>query len=469
MMFHGRSDVEQTSISSLVVGLSYALTIVGMLQICIWIHPTAELMTFRYVSLVGGLLGFFIYSRPRHNTINAQAISVHSFLVIIRLWLSIFFVIILVNYLTKSGQEFSRAVMMMWCVSTPLALMLTSILCRSFLLRIYNSRKIARTAVFIGFSEDAQQLAAAISQARLMGIVCIGYFDNRTQPRNPLNVDINNLGTLEQACTWLAQHPVDMVFISLVNARSKELAPVVEMLQDTVTSLYFVPESRMFGMAPVEQAEIAGVPVLVAYETPFLGMARVTKRLFDIVFSTVILVLLSPLMLVIAVGIKLSSPGPILFRQKRYGIGGGEINVLKFRSMRYDESQEVGSVKQATAEDARVTPFGRFLRKSSLDELPQFFNVLAGTMSIVGPRPHATQHNELYRKQIKGYMLRHKVKPGITGWAQIHGLRGETETLDKMQKRIEFDLYYIRNWSLTKDLVIMLKTIVLIFKDRHAY
>jgi putative colanic acid biosynthesis UDP-glucose lipid carrier transferase len=196
-------------------------------------------------------------------------------------------------------------------------------------------------------------------------------------------------------------------------------------------------------------------------------MNGMLKSASDFVLASLILLLISPLLLALAVGVKLSSPGPVLFRQRRYGLDGRQITVYKFRTMTVQEDGE--QVKQATRDDERITPFGRFLRRSSLDELPQFINVLQGRMSIVGPRPHAVAHNEMYRKLINGYMVRHKVKPGITGWAQINGLRGETDTVEKMRQRIEYDLGYLRNWSLRLDLHIILKTVLLIFRDGRAY
>ena len=183
--------------------------------------------------------------------------------------------------------------------------------------------------------------------------------------------------------------------------------------------------------------------------------------------ACIILVLISPIMLALAIGVKLSSPGPIIFKQRRNGLDGEEIIVYKFRSMRAMDNGAV--VKQATKGDPRITKFGAFIRRTSLDELPQFINVLQGRMSIVGPRPHAVAHNEQYRKRIKGYMLRHKVKPGITGWAQVNGLRGETDTIDKMKARVEYDLEYLRNWSLGLDLQIIVRTVRLVLFDRHAY
>jgi putative colanic acid biosynthesis UDP-glucose lipid carrier transferase len=202
-------------------------------------------------------------------------------------------------------------------------------------------------------------------------------------------------------------------------------------------------------------------------ESPLIGINGTIKRTFDVVVSLFILPLIAPLMLLIATGIKLSSPGPVLFKQRRYGLDGKEISVYKFRSMTVMEDDE--QVAQATRNDPRITRFGGFLRKTSLDELPQFFNVLQGCMSIVGPRPHAVSHNEIYRSLVKGYMIRHKVKPGITGWAQVKGFRGETDTVEKMQARIDYDLDYLRNWSLFLDFLILFKTIGVIINARNAY
>jgi putative colanic acid biosysnthesis UDP-glucose lipid carrier transferase len=210
------------------------------------------------------------------------------------------------------------------------------------------------------------------------------------------------------------------------------------------------------------------VPVVGICETPFTGTNMLVKRLSDIVLSSLILILISPVLLAIAIGVKLSSPGPAIFKQRRNGLDGEEIIVYKFRSMRAMDNGPV--VKQATKGDPRITPFGAFLRRTSLDELPQFFNVLQGRMSIVGPRPHAVAHNELYRQLIKAYMVRHKVKPGITGWAQVNGQRGETDTVDKMQSRVEYDLEYLRNWSIGFDLQIIARTVKVAFFDRsNAY
>jgi len=250
-------------------------------------------------------------------------------------------------------------------------------------------------------------------------------------------------------------------------SHQQRVLDLLDKLHDTTASIYFTPDIFVYELIQARMDNIGDMPLVALCETPFSGLNGILKRLSDILFSIFILVLISPILLIIALAVKLTSPGPILFAQKRYGLDGEEIVVYKFRSMTVcDDGDEI---KQATRNDVRVTKLGAILRKYSLDELPQFINVLQGRMSIVGPRPHAVAHNEMYRGMIKGYMMRHKVKPGITGWAQINGCRGETDTVEKMQKRIEYDLDYLRNWSLGLDTIIILNTVVTVFKTDDTY
>ncbi len=246
-----------------------------------------------------------------------------------------------------------------------------------------------------------------------------------------------------------------------------KIKKLINELTDTTCSVILIPDIFTFNILQSRTEEINGIPVVPLFDTPLNGINMVIKRLEDIVLSVAILVLISPILLIISAVIKATSSGPIIFKQKRYGIDGKPIKVWKFRTMTVME--DGGDVVQATKKDARITPVGKFLRSTSLDELPQFINALRGEMSIVGPRPHAVAHNEQYRSLIQGYMLRHKVKPGITGWAQINGWRGETDTLEKMEKRIEYDLEYIRNWSIWFDLKIIFLTIFKGFVHKSAY
>lgn len=246
-----------------------------------------------------------------------------------------------------------------------------------------------------------------------------------------------------------------------------KMKQLIKALTDTTCSVILIPDIFTFNILQSRTEEVNGVPVVPLFDTPINGINMVLKRLEDIIFSFIIILLISPLLVFIALAVKISSPGPVIFKQIRYGMDGKPIKVWKFRSMTVMENDT--SIKQATKNDVRVTKVGKILRQTSLDELPQFFNVLTGGMSIVGPRPHAVAHNEQYRNLIEGYMLRHKVKPGITGWAQINGWRGETDTVDKMQKRVEYDLEYIREWSIWLDLKIIFLTIFKGFINKSAY
>jgi putative colanic acid biosynthesis UDP-glucose lipid carrier transferase len=275
------------------------------------------------------------------------------------------------------------------------------------------------------------------------------------------------LGKMADIARFVRENQIKMIFISQPISAQPRIRKLIDELQDTTASVYFLPDIYVFDLMQARFDNVGGMPVIAICETPFTGLNSMVKRTSDIILGLVIQILLAPLMVAIAVAIKLTSPGPVIFRQRRYGLYGEEIIVYKFRSMTVAE--DGAKVVQATKNDQRVTPIGGFLRRSSLDELPQFINVLQGRMSIVGPRPHAVAHNEQYRKLIKGYMLRHKVKPGITGWAQVNGLRGETETLDKMEARINFDLDYLRNWSLWLDFWIVLCTVKVVLKRENAH
>jgi putative colanic acid biosynthesis UDP-glucose lipid carrier transferase len=275
------------------------------------------------------------------------------------------------------------------------------------------------------------------------------------------------LGRIDQLSAYVKAHRVSVVYLSLPMAAEPRVLQILDALKDTTGSIYFVPDMFVTDLIQGRTASVNGVPVISVCETPFHGVMGLVKRSSDILLALAILLMIAPVLVAIGIAVKLSSPGPVIFRQRRYGLDGQEIVVYKFRSMQVAEDGE--QILQAQKNDKRTTRLGAFLRRTSLDELPQFVNVLQGRMSIVGPRPHAVAHNESYRKLIKGYMVRHKVKPGITGWAQINGFRGETETLDKMQGRIDYDLDYLRNWSLQLDLHIIFRTIKLVFSDQRAY
>jgi putative colanic acid biosynthesis UDP-glucose lipid carrier transferase len=279
--------------------------------------------------------------------------------------------------------------------------------------------------------------------------------------------DANLIGTLSDLSQYVKDHNTDVIFIALPIRHVKRVMNLLDDLRDTTASIYYVPDVFVFDLIQARSGEIHGIPVVAMCETPFYGYRGVAKRLTDIGLSVVILLLLLPLLLLISIMVKVSSAGPIIFKQRRYGLDGREIGVYKFRTMRVTEDGP--QIRQASKTDARITRIGRILRRTSLDELPQLINVLQGRMSLVGPRPHAVAHNEEYRKLIKGYMVRHKVLPGITGLAQVNGCRGETSQLEEMQARVNYDLDYLRRWSPMLDIKIILLTAIKIFRDDKAY
>ena len=324
-----------------------------------------------------------------------------------------------------------------------------------------------KRAVVAGMNEQGVVLAQRLLSDPYSDARVVGFFDDRAPNRLTHADEYPLLGYIKDLARYAKTNHVDLIYLSLPMASQARIVSLLEELRDTTASIYFVPDIFVTDLIQGRMASVGGVPVVGVCDSPFVGMDGVIKRGSDIVLSLLILALISPLLLVVAVAVKLSSPGPIIFKQRRYGLAGDEIVVYKFRTMSVSEDGEF--IKQAEKGDARVTRLGAFLRKTSMDELPQFVNVLQGRMSIVGPRPHAIAHNEMYRKLIKGYMQRHKVKPGITGWAQVNGLRGETETVEKMKARIDYDLDYLRNWSLRLDLYIIVKTVWVVAKGSNAY
>ena len=382
-------------------------------------------------------------------------------------WVVLLSILALCAYATRSFHYFENDVLLAWAVLTPVLQWLATWLGRTVVRRRAARPESRRTAVVVGASALGAKVARALQGCDSGGAEFVGFFDDRTDGRVDAEARTKILGNLSEVAAYTTEHRVREVYITLPLGSQPRIVELLEQLQDTTASLFFVPD--VFGISIIQGRlqDMNGVPVVGICETPFTGTNELVKRISDIIIALVIIVLISPLLLAIAIGVKLSSPGPVLFRQRRNGLDGHEIVVYKFRSMRTMEDGDV--VRQATRNDPRVTPFGAFLRRTSFDELPQFFNVLAGTMSIVGPRPHAVTHNKEYRQIIKAYMVRHKVKPGITGWAQVNGQRGETDTVEKMRMRVEYDLEYLRNWSLGLDLKIIASTIRVLFFDRQAY
>ncbi|MBX3606149.1 MAG: undecaprenyl-phosphate glucose phosphotransferase [Piscinibacter sp.] len=382
-------------------------------------------------------------------------------------WGTLLAILGLCGFATDSFRLFSSGVLLQWAVATPVLHWLAAYAGCSYLRWKAAQPGARRAAVVIGGGPLGVRLARALEQERERGHDFLGFYDDRRAERLDPAAAARLLGTLDQVRGTLARRQVDEVYIALPLSSQPRITRLLASLQDSTASVYLAPD--VFGISIIQGRlqDLGGVPVVGMLETPFTGVNELVKRLSDIVLASLILLLIAPLLAVIAIGVRLDSPGPVIFRQRRNGLNGEEIVVWKFRSMtaRDDGPQ----VTQARRNDPRITRLGAFLRRTSLDELPQFVNVLQGRMSIVGPRPHAVAHNEQYRRLVQAYMLRHKVRPGITGWAQVNGLRGETDTVDKMQARVEYDLEYLRNWSIGFDLRIIARTLKLVLFDRHAY
>ncbi len=387
---------------------------------------------------------------------------------IIKIFFSWFLVISLlsfIGFISRSSDLFSRTVIVIWAILTPFVISLLHILVGLFLSQIRAIGFNRRNAIVIGMNSASAELVDRLSQTPHIGINIRGYFVHSHFPE--LRDHPSILGDFNDVGNYIKDKSPDIVYITHPLEDSEIIASLIEQLQDTTACVYCVPNSLILNLVNSRLYELNGMPLIALWEVPFTQVQYALKRLFDIGFSLVALTACLPVFAIIIPLIKLTSPGPVFFLQDRYGVNGKKIRVIKFRTMTVLQNDQ--NVPQARRNDPRVTPLGRILRKTSLDELPQFINVLKGEMSVVGPRPHAIAHNELYRKQIKGYMLRHKIKPGITGWAQVNGARGETDTIDKMARRIEYDLEYLDNWSLILDIKIIFKTIVDILVGQNAY
>jgi putative colanic acid biosynthesis UDP-glucose lipid carrier transferase len=365
--------------------------------------------------------------------------------------------------------DYPRLLVTVWAVSTPMFLILAhgilNLLQRSLWVRGLNTK----TCAIVGVTELGIQLGRNLGTAPELGLKLAGYYDDRPPERSgelPPGLK-RRIGDIEDLVEDARAGFVDRIYITFPMRAEDRIRQVLSKLADTTASVYLVPDFFVFQLLYSRWTDIGGLPAVSVFENPLYGVDGLAKRMFDLVVGGLTLLVFSPVMVAIAIAIKLTSRGPVFFRQRRYGLDGREILVWKFRSMTVCEDGH--QVAQAQRGDSRVTPLGAFLRRTSLDELPQLFNVVGGSMSLVGPRPHAAAHNEQYRKMIEGYMLRHKVKPGITGLAQVRGWRGETDTLEKMQRRVECDHEYIRDWSIWLDVKILLRTILVVLKREGAY
>ncbi|KII76035.1 undecaprenyl-phosphate glucose phosphotransferase [Vibrio renipiscarius] len=400
---------------------------------------------------------------------NPSAVSSlrQTFAPILLAWLCSIGLLLVFTFGFKVTDYFSRLAMSTWFVATP-ALLASYRVAYSKLRTSSKSDSYEKKSIIIGATPAGLALAREIESSNHHGLRLIGIFDDRSPERlQSDNLSTPLCGSINDALRMAKERNFRHVYVALPMQASNRIKEVINYFADSTARVYIVPDFFTYDLIQSRWRNVGNIPTLSIHDTPFYGTSTFVKRLEDIVVSTLILMLISPVLFAVAIGVKLSSPGPVIFKQDRYGLDGKKIKVWKFRSMRSMDNGEV--VKQATKGDPRITKFGAFIRRTSLDELPQFINVLQGRMSIVGPRPHAVSHNEEYRQIVNRYMLRHQVKPGITGWAQINGYRGETDTVDKMEKRVEYDLSYIRKWSLWLDIKIIFLTIFKGFVGKTAY
>lgn len=425
---------------------------------------------YRLVLILGTLLGaiifpFFGMYRSWRGRSWLQQLQILSFA-----WFAVVVALIVIGVAFKANLEYSRQWFFLWAALSLVLILFFRVLLgqalRILRMRGGNQKRI----VIIGAGKLGRSVARKIQEASWTGLSVAYFLDDAESLLNTLIDGISVRGNVQQVIELISENSphIDEVWIALPLRAESRVKDVLHSLRHSTITIRFIPDIFSFRLLNHSVTEIAGIPILDLNATPMVGVNRLVKAVEDRILGLLILTLISPLLAIIAAGVKISSPGPIIFKQKRHGWDGKTINVYKFRTM-YMHHEHDGKITQACKNDQRITKFGAFLRQTSLDELPQFFNVLQGKMSIVGPRPHAIAHNEEYKDQIDAYMQRHKVKPGITGWAQINGCRGETDTLEKMKKRVEYDHYYIENWSLWFDLKIIVLTMSRGFIHQNAY
>jgi len=384
-------------------------------------------------------------------------------------WMLTLSLLLFFAYITKTSSIFSRVAVSGWVLATPLFLVLLRAANNFLFSHWLRSKEAQRLVAIAGYGDGARRFIKNLSVVPESGAIVSGIYTNDADQLKEITEKklVLNAGNLKDLVSNVRRGDYSEVYITLDGQAEAQIVELIADLSDCAIPVYFVPDIFTMNLMISRVYHLNNTPIISIYDSPMDASDIVIKRIEDVLLSLVILLIAALPMLFIGLAIKLTSSGPVIFKQRRYGLGGTPIEVWKFRSMTVCD--DGGQIVQATKNDRRLTALGRFMRRTSLDELPQFINVLWGDMSVVGPRPHAIAHNELYRKEIQGYMLRHLVKPGITGWAQVNGWRGETDTLEKMEMRIKYDLEYIKNWSFWFDLKIVFLTLLKGFSHKNAY
>ena len=378
----------------------------------------------------------------------------------------------LFGFMLKTSEDFSRVWFMGWLAGSLALILVLRVVMARLLRRWARNGTMERRALIVGGGKSAEALIRSLEQQPYNDIRICGIFDDRDDKRSPpIVAGYPKLGTVGELIEFARIARIDMLIVSLPLTAESRVLSMLKELWVLPVDIRLSAHSNNLHLRPRSYSYIGAVPMLDIFDKPINDWDSVAKRSFDIFFSTLGIIVTAPIMAATAIAIKLESKGPVIFRQERHGFNNEIIDVYKFRSMYADQCDPTAR-KLVTKGDPRVTRVGRFIRKTSIDELPQFFNALRGDLSLVGPRPHALAaqaHNRLYNEVVEGYFARHRVKPGVTGWAQINGWRGEVDTEEKIRIRTEFDLYYIENWSLLFDLKILLMTPIRLLNTENAY
>lgn len=385
--------------------------------------------------------------------------------------LSVFILLIVLAFAFKVPFDFSRVMAFSWLMITVLSLSIGRIQFHAFLRNLIVEGRLAKTVAIVGFGEQGQRLLESVNEHQVPWLKVAGVFDDRLTRLDKKPEGIPLLGNTDDLIEYARTHHLDDIVLALPWSSDDRLTQLVAKLDVLPHAVNLSPDLAGYRFADFQRVNYGGVPVVNVRKRPLEGWGSIVKRVEDKVIGALILLMISPLMLIIAIAVKLDSKGPVFFKQNRYGFNNKLIGVLKFRSM-YVDDEDTDASTLVTKNDPRVTRVGAFLRRTSLDELPQFINVIRGEMSVVGPRPHALKasaEGRLYEEVVCDYAKRHNVTPGITGWAQVNGWRGETDTEDKIKYRVEHDVYYIENWSVFFDIEIILRTLITGFTNKNAY
>lgn len=444
------------------IGLDCTL-VIGLLFVLTW-NKTGDFPSqYRTLAVITVLLMLSTYSS--YGYYSHWMNNFNSVWTLLKAWSTVIVTFIVISFVTKTSASFSREVIITWAASGFIAQIASFYFCQYAQSRSHTARI---PTLVIGAHALGKHLVKHINKNAWIPDQIVGVVEDDDEVSNAWDIKGTPvLGKLEDLARLIPLHQIHRIYIALPTTQADQVQPLFIKFADKNIDIIWAPDIFGLNLLNHQIKEIAGVPLISLSETPLIGTSALMKAVMDRTLATLGLIAISPLMLATALAIKITSKGPILFKQDRLGWDGKVFSVYKFRSMLMHDDED-GKVTQATKEDDRITAVGRFIRKTSIDELPQLYNIITGSMSLVGPRPHAMVHNEYYANKINAYMSRHRVKPGLTGLAQVNGHRGETDTVEKMQARIEYDLAYINNWSIWFDIKIIFKTIFVLF-SKNAY